>query len=343
MYRLFFLFSPAPIRFFILITFCCLCSFIRASTVTDTIKPTLHGRYIVINHSRLWVELEGKGQPLFLLSGGPGSSHAYMHQFSRLRNKHLLVYMDGFGRGRSDTAKLASEYGLARDVEDMEGMRKALGFDKIDILGHSYGGVLAQAYAIRYPDHVAHLVLANTFFSGEMWQANDDNSNHEIESNYPEVWNRLMKLRAHGRKSADPEHQQVYGEVPYGFLYAYNPEKFEQESRTDTFMPSEKLIPHPRKNNPVLYYQFVGEDGDFVVGGDIGKMDFRTDLGKLKMPMLIYTGRYDRVAIPKFAVLYHQYVPQATFMMFERSGHNPQVEEPQKLYSIIDKFFAEHP
>ncbi|HXC05065.1 MAG TPA: alpha/beta hydrolase, partial [Bacteroidia bacterium] len=288
-----------------------------AGNKADTIQPGLHGRFVLIHKARLWVELEGKGRPLFLLSGGPGSSHAYMHQFTQLRNNHLLVYLDGYGRGRSDTAQKASEYGLSRDVEDLEGMRLALGFDQIDILGHSYGGVLAQAYAIRYPAHVAHLILANTFFSGEMWQANDDNSNHEIEANYPEVWKHLMELRAKGQKSADAEHQAVYGEVPYGFLYAYNPEKFERENRRDTFMPSEKLMPHPHKHNPVLYYQFVGEDGDFRVTGDIGTMDFRKDLGKLTMPILIYTGRYDRVAIPKFAMEYPVYAPQATFVLFE--------------------------
>src|SRR5690349_23703081 len=50
----------------------------------------------------------------------------------------------------------------ARDIEDIEGLRIALHFDKMNVLGHSYGGVVAQGYALKYPQHVKHLILANT-------------------------------------------------------------------------------------------------------------------------------------------------------------------------------------
>ena len=69
-------------------------------------------------------------------------------------------------------------------TEILEGLRKAMGFKKINILGHSYGGVVAQGYAVKYPENVSHLILANSFHSYLMWQANDDNCNHEIKTNY---------------------------------------------------------------------------------------------------------------------------------------------------------------
>jgi len=59
-----------------------------------------------------------------------------------------------------------------------------------------------------------------------MWQKNDNNSNHEIRTNYPEVWDSLMIIREEGAVSSDPKHQELYSKVPYGFLYAYNPENF---------------------------------------------------------------------------------------------------------------------
>jgi proline iminopeptidase len=74
------------------------------------------------------------------------------------------------------------------------------------------------------------------------------------------------------------------------------------------------------------------------VGSDIGTFDFRQLLKNLKMPVLIYGGRYDRVAVPRMMVKYQQYCPQAQFMIFEKSGHNPQVEEPEKLFPVIEKF-----
>jgi proline iminopeptidase len=286
------------------------------------------GKYITVNGAKLWVVTVGKGDPLVLIAGGPGGAHPGLRRFDSLAAHYQLIYFDAFGRGKSDTAKHLKEYTLERDIEDIEGLRTALHFDKINVLGHSYGGVVAQGYAVKYPQRVKHLVLANTFHSFIMWQENDDNYNREIKTNYPEVWDTLMKIREHGYVSSDQLHQDIYGRVPYGFLYAYNPDKFRPGGGK----------PYPNPFNAKLYYQMVGKDGDFIVGNDIGNFDYRTQLKNLKMPVLIYGGRYDRVAVPWMMVKYKQYCPQATFVMFERSGHNPQVEEPQILFPLLNDF-----
>jgi proline iminopeptidase len=82
----------------------------------------------------------------------------------------------------------------------------------------------------------------------------------------------------------------------------------------------------------------VGKDGDFELTSDIGTFDFRKELKDLKMPILIYGGRYDRVAVPRMMLEYKLYCPQAEFVMFEESGHNPQVEEPTALFALIREF-----
>jgi len=286
------------------------------------------GKYITVNGAKLWVVTVGKGDPLILVSGGPGGAHTGLRRFDTLARNNMLIYFDAFGRGKSDTAKDVKEYSLERDIEDLEGLRQALKLEKINLLGHSYGGLVVQGYALKYPQRVSHLVLANTFHSNVMWQANDDNSNHEIRINYPEVWDELMALREKGYVSSDKECQEVYGRVPYGFLYAYNPDKF----------ASRGSKPYPNNFNSKLYYQLVGADGDFIVGNDIGTFDYRRRLKELKMPVLIYGGRYDRVAVPYMMVKYKQYCPQARFEMFEKSGHNPQVEEPGKLFPLLEQF-----
>ena len=190
--------------------------------------------------------------------------------------------------------------------------------------------MVAQGYAIKYPQHISHLIIANGFHSYLMWQANDDNSNHEIKINYPEVWDTLMKVREQGVVSSDPIHQQIYDRVPYGFLYGYNPENFSGRARQ----------PYPNRYNVALYYQMVGRDGDFIVGSDIGNFDFRKQLKDLKMPVLIIAGRFDRVAVPWMQVKYKEYCPQAKFVMFEKSGHNPQIEEPAKEIALIKDFLS---
>lgn len=313
-----------PLILLLLITFAAQAQIKNVDSKTD-------GKYVRVNGARLWVVTVGEGDPIIFIAGGPGGAHIGLRSFDPLtQNHHQLIYFDAFGRGKSDTASVVTEYTLERDIEDIEGLRKALHLDKISVLGHSYGGVVAQGYAIKYPEHLSHLILANTFHSFLMWQENDDNSNHEIKTNYPEVWNELMRIREKGAVSSDAKHQEIYGRVPYGFLYAYNPAKFEGRKTDD----------YPNPYNAKLYYQMVGKDGDFIVGSDIGNFDYRKQLKDLKMPVLIIAGRYDRVAVPWMMVKFKQYCPQAEFVMFEHSGHNPQVEEPVREFSVINAFLS---
>jgi proline iminopeptidase len=288
------------------------------------------GKYYTVNGAKLWTVSFGKGDPIFFIAGGPGGTHYGLRSFDSLSTTNTLVYFDGLGRGKSDTAKNVNEYTLSRDIEDLEGLRKAMGFSQINILGHSYGGLVAQGYAIKYPNNVKHLILANTFHSFVMWQENDDNSNQEIKTNYPEVWDSLLIIREMGAISSDAMHQRIYGKVPYGFLYAYNPDNFKNRGRK----------PYPNPFNSKLYYQMVGKDGDFIVGSDIGSFDFRKQLKDLKMPILVIGGRYDRVAVPSMMVKYKEYCPQAKFVLFEHSGHNPQVEEPAAEFALIRSFLS---
>ena len=72
-----------------------------------------------------------------------------------------------------------------------------------------------------------------------------------------------MTIREEGAVSSDQLHQDIYGEVPYGFLYAYNPDKF----------ITRRSKPYPNSFNTKLYYQMVGKDGDFIVGNDIDNSD----------------------------------------------------------------------
>ncbi|MES2411596.1 MAG: alpha/beta hydrolase [Bacteroidota bacterium] len=311
----------------LVVSFLFICTCIFAQKFPDSFSD---GKYYTINGSKLWVVTVGSGEPLIMISGGPGASHKYMRDFDSLSVKGniQLIYFDALGRGKSDIAKNTTEYTLERDIEDVEGLRKVLNLNKVSLLGHSYGSLVAQGYAVKYAEKVNHLIIANGFHSFVMWQENDDNCNREIKENYPEVWDELMEYREQGGISSDKKHQQIYGKVPYGFLYAYDPGKF--------LKPESK--PYPNSFNSDLYYQMVGKDGDFIVGNDIGNFDYRKQLKGLKMPILIYAGRFDRVAVPTMMVKYKEYCPQAKFIMFEKSGHNPQVEEPEKLFSLIVDF-----
>jgi len=288
------------------------------------------GEYAWVNGAHLWYQTKGKGDPVVIIPGGPGDSHIYLTPwFDELAKRYKVIYFDAFGRGKSDRAKDPSEYTFERDVKDLDGLRKALGIDRWSVIGHSYGGMVAQAYAIEFPNSVDKLVLSNTFYDAEMWQENNDNSNNEIRNQFPEIWDQLVKLRHDGFVSSSPECQRIYGQVPSGLLYFYDPSNA-SKVRSDSL-----------SMNPSVYYQLVGADGDFLIEGDVGKLDFRNALKSLKMPVLIIAGRFDRVSVPAFSVKFRDYAPQAKFVMFEKSGHLPFIEETEKYFKTVSDFLKE--
>jgi proline iminopeptidase len=305
--------------------------FSSASRAAARVVAHPHGDYVKVNGVELWYESEGTGEAIVLIAGGPGFSHSYFHpHFSRLSKTFRVIYFDSFGRGKSERAKNGTEYTFDRDVADVEGIRLALGLGKINVFGHSYGGMVAQAYALRFPNSVHRLILTNTFFSAEMWQANNDNWNGQIRNQFPETWEKLKALRDRGVPSCKQEYQDAENEVPVPLLLGFYNATFSEELI--------QSIEDPQSMD--VYCSIAGVDGDFLIGGDIGRLDFRRQLTDLHMPVLILAGRFDRAAMPRFSLQFKRYAPQAKVTMLENSGHFPFIEEPDRTFEVIIDFLS---
>ena len=273
--------------------------------------------------------MKGTGYPIFFLPGGPGNSHDYMQaNFGQYYKTNTVVFFDFLGRGKSDDAKDKSEYSVENDVQLIENLRKLLNFNKISIVGHSYGTVPAQAYAIKYPNQVDKLVLISGFHSGAMWQANCDSYNHYAKTHFPEKWKQVDSLKALGYVSSQEPLKSLYANIPTKYVYYHN----------TTIIGNEPKEPYRKWNNDV-YATIIGRDGDFDVSGSMINQDYRQQLKNVPAKTLIIAGRYDGVSTPEFNVQYKTFMPQAEFVMFENSGHNPYLEEPEKFYALFDRFF----
>lgn len=294
----------------------------------ETIHDEFESQLININGYKINVETKGKGNPIVFIAGGPGNSHDYMQgNFGKYHKNRQVVFFDGLGRGLSDDAKDVKEYSILGDVETLEGIRKALQLSKWTVVGHSYGTVVAQAYALKYPQYTEKMILINGFHSGLMWQANCDSYNHYAKTHFPEKWKVVDSLRSEGFVSSDSEFSKVYGDFPTKYIYYHN---------TKLRQPVPKDV--KRSWNSDVYYTIVGRDADFHVTGDMGDIDFRRELKKIQSPTLIIAGRYDGVSTPEFAIQYKTYMPKAEFVMFEKSGHNPYLEEPDKFFKLFESF-----
>ena len=312
---------------FLLLLFCI--PFLSFSQQDPEIFNQFESKFYTIDGYNINVEVKGKGDPIFFLPGGPGNSHDYMQgNFGHYYKTNTVVFFDFLGRGKSDNAKDPSEYSVEQDVALIEKLRKLLKFDKIALVGHSYGTVPAQAYAIKYSDNVDKMVLINGFHSGAMWQANCDSYNHYAKTHFPEKWKKVDSLRALGYLSSQEPLRSVYGNFPTKYIYYHNTKLKQNVPKT----------PYRGWANEV-YVAIIGPDGDFDVSGSMIDQDYRQKLKDVKARTLIIAGRYDGVSTPEFAVQYKTFMPQAQFVMFEQSGHNPYLEEPEKFYTLFNTFF----
>lgn len=111
---------------------------------------------------QLFVRVAGRGVPCLVVHGGPGAgSYGLEHLgLQPLESSLQFIYLDQRGSGRSASSPRRS-YALARQVQDLEELRQRLGLRQWVLLAHSFGGVIATAYAQRYPEHVQALVLVN--------------------------------------------------------------------------------------------------------------------------------------------------------------------------------------
>src|SRR5579862_1069073 len=129
--------------------------------------------FVTVDGCRLFFDAEGaklvpdgprmRERPtLVLLHGGPGFDHSgFKPAFSQLADVCQIVYLDHRGQGRSDH-DVPARWTLARWADDVRGACDALGIVKPIVLGQSFGGMVAMAYATRHPDHPGKVIFSST-------------------------------------------------------------------------------------------------------------------------------------------------------------------------------------
>jgi proline iminopeptidase len=119
--------------------------------------------HVPVGGARLFTRVVGSGPPVIVLHGGPDFDHTYLlPELDRVARHARLIYYDQRGRGRSADGVRPEDVTIASEMDDLDALRRASGFEAVCLLGHSWGGLLAMEYATRHPDRVTRLVLMNT-------------------------------------------------------------------------------------------------------------------------------------------------------------------------------------
>ncbi len=167
--------------------------------------------YVPYHGYRTWYRIVGGQEepgklPLICLHGGPGATHDYFEPLEAVAGTgRRVVLYDQLGWGNSDHPSNPSLWTVGLFVEELSAIRRALGLERVHILGHSWGGMLALEYGLTQPKGLASLILANTTASLPQWMAETQRLGSELP---PEVQQTIREHEAKGTTNA-PEYQEA--------------------------------------------------------------------------------------------------------------------------------------
>jgi proline iminopeptidase len=146
----------------------------RAAAV-DSVAPVVAlppgEHYLAVEGGRIWYKVSGSGAgtPVVLLHGGPGVASYYLKPLEALGDDRPVVRYDQLGTGKADLVTDTTLFTVARYVQELEALRAALGYDRMHVVGHSWGTMLAMDYYAAYPGRVASLTLASPALNAQAW------------------------------------------------------------------------------------------------------------------------------------------------------------------------------
>jgi proline-specific peptidase len=264
----------------------------------------------------------GRRLPLVVLHGGPAAAHGYMMPYAGLATDRQVILYDQSGCGRSAAPPELKRYTVTRYVAELEALRVRLGFDRMLLLGHSWGGLLAPAYAARHPDRVAGLVLAGTSAD---WRGFTDAAQHWLAELGPQAIATVRRAE-HTGKTGDPAYQALLGRY-----YALHLCRLRQWPKF--LEDAGEAIGH----NPV--YQYLNGPSEFQFTGALSRYDGRDAARSIKVPTLITCGEFDE-APPFVARRLAGLIRGAQVEAFAGLSHMSHIEDPARVVGATRRFLA---
>ncbi|MEP5728924.1 MAG: alpha/beta fold hydrolase [Sulfitobacter sp.] len=271
------------------------------ATAADTVE---------INGADLHYETIGDGPAILLMHGGLGLSHDYLRPyFDQLAKSHTVVYYDHFGNGRSEKPADYAEMTFDRLTSDAAALMTTLGHDTFTLIGHSYGGFIAQEFAATHADHLDGLVLVDTV---------------PVFDYQPTVSGSDEQMAAFGKLFTQPmvddaDWQAAWKPVVQMYFHQW-------DAKTGADLDARTVYDHQAWN---------------ASGALLGTFNTLDKLPGITAPTLVVAGRHDPITPPgPGAERIAAAIPGAELAIFEDSGHYPFIEEQDAFFSTLTKWLG---
>ncbi|WP_329110845.1 alpha/beta hydrolase [Micromonospora sp. NBC_01699] len=273
---------------------------------------------LTINGNELEVEVFGADDAPVLIAhhGAPGlgSRTEPRATFSPFADTFRVIVFDARGSGISEGN---GPFSHEQWVADVDGLREWAGVDRFVMAGGSYGGFISMEYAIRHPERVRALVLRDTSADHE----NDKAARHNAETS-TRVSIDLDKLDRinTGQTRDDADLRDCWREILPLYDHVYDPAKV-----------TERVEATP--------YRY--ETHNYAFSVNMPNYDIKSQLHRITCPTLVTVGRDDWITPVASSEVIASLIPDARLVVFEKSGHSPQIEEAQRWRQVVRDFLHE--
>jgi proline iminopeptidase len=271
--------------------------------------------YATLNGVRTFYTTEGTGPALVCVHGGPGMSdhRGYAKWLAPLAQDHQLVLYDLRGCGQSADAPDGS-YSHEDFVADLDALRAHLGLEKWTVLGTSYGGFIAQEYALRHADRLNGLILVDTAPSNDHHHKAIQNA---LDSGRPGIDQAMLDELFSGHIRDDAHFRTAFAAIQPLYRVTANPEA--DAAQLDAI---------------VFRYQ----THNFAFSRNLATYDVRPRLGEIEVPTLVMCGRHDWITPLDQSEFMAEHIPGARLVVYDHSGHGPMAEENERYLAVVREF-----
>jgi proline iminopeptidase len=285
-----------------------------------TIQTNEH--LVDIGDTRLNVAERGDGYPLMVLHGGPGLDH---HEFGDyldpLCDQFHLILVDMRAQGKSDVCP-ESTWTLKQMAKDVDLLANAMNLNKYAVLGHSYGAFVALQNAVDFPGHASQTIVSGGVPSARFLSVVQENLQKlepaDVREKVIASWDRESRVQ-----TQDEFAELMRDQMPFHFGNPLDPRLAEYDERTRDTVYAPAMLRHFSQN-------------------DYGSIEVEDRLKDITQPVLICTGRLDRVCTVPAAEAMAKGIPNNELVIFEQSGHMTFVEEPDLYIKVVRQFLNKH-
>jgi proline iminopeptidase len=275
---------------------------------------------LAVDGGRIWYRVVGSGTatPAILLHGGPGYASFYMRSLEALGADRPVVRYDQLGGGKSDRITDTAMFNIAHFVRELDSLRSHLGYDKVHLVGHSWGTILGLEYYRAHPEHVASLTLMSSAIDIPTWERNAK----RLVKTLSDSAQKAIAAREAEKKFDAPDYQAALGEF-YGKYVWRRPVQAELDSLTSTV------------NEGI--YNYMQGPSEFTITGTLKRYDATPFLKDVKVPVLFTVGEFDE-ADPPTVKRQAAMTPGAKVAVISGSAHIVQWDNPDETNRVVREF-----